>query len=220
MAYEWGRFMWWLYHDSNAASVVQAFTAIAVAVLTAILILVTWWYARLTKKMARTMELQLTLGFQPNLAISCIPVESPFPGTSAVGALISISNRGEQPVKLDRILIARTDAPVDITLRDWLHRDQKGTLISPSASHSVTLQVPPPFIIAVNCTDLAGISKHRFVYYSADGRLEHFFGFYRPGWMARFRLSLLPPLLRLWQALNRVNKKLDSKVPPRQVPPS
>ena len=57
----------WL--DQNAGAI-QALTAVAITLLTAVLIGVTWWYANLTRQMAKTMEQQMIAAFQPNIDLS------------------------------------------------------------------------------------------------------------------------------------------------------
>jgi hypothetical protein len=69
----------------------------------------------------------------------------------------------------DRVALeARGLGPISISVRITAVRKlaveaaDNGLLASELAS-GINLQFPPPFIIAVNCTDLAGMSKHRFV---------------------------------------------------------
>jgi hypothetical protein len=63
MAYEWGRFMWWLGQGQNAAAT-QAVAAIATVALTVVLVCVTAKYVVLTNSLAQIAQDQFDLGQQ------------------------------------------------------------------------------------------------------------------------------------------------------------
>jgi len=104
MVYEWGRFMWWLYHDPNAPGVVQAIASAVTVLVTVILCALTYGYMVLTKKLADTASerfrasvrpiIEVTLDFGGALGPSGVPVF-----TNEAG--VTISNIGPAPMVIN-----------------------------------------------------------------------------------------------------------------------
>jgi hypothetical protein len=94
--------MEWLNQNAGA---VQAVMAIIIGVLTAVLIGVTWWYAKLTRRMALTLEQQLAASFHPDIEMTLM---HRFQGqgisqgvkSESVSGTIVVTNKGELPLKV------------------------------------------------------------------------------------------------------------------------
>lgn len=190
------RFIWWLYHDANAAGVVQAFTAIVITILTGVLIGVTAWYAALTRRMAKTMERQLAAGFQPDIEMFFEEntvterADDKQPRKSVTGVLI-LRNLCDSPMKLVDIgisLLSKEGFPV--VEAEYL--SVKGLILSPRKDKTFKYRcdVPQEVMIdsktarkaVVNCSDLTGFSKHSFEGASYEGgikakEISHYVGF-------------------------------------------
>ena len=93
MAYEWGRFTWWLTLGQNAAAV-QAVVALVTGILTAVLLIVTWKYVRLTGRLASMTAQNLEVSVLPNLSFTIDDADKPHQ------VLIGVHNGGTQPVYL------------------------------------------------------------------------------------------------------------------------
>jgi len=197
MAYEWGRFIWWLYHDPNAPGVVQAFTAIVTAILTGTLIFFTWRYNRLTRqnveiaaRMATTAAKQLASGYQPELAIDFTEmafVTGSLVGTTRnamLGLLVILRNTGEHPIKIRELMAGVIGITTPVQLGGVLV--PSGLVLMPDKEFRtrLTLDTGLPSVdtkrvsamVVVHCSDLAEVSEHRFVYSESDG-LRHSLGF-------------------------------------------
>jgi len=184
MAYEWGRFMWWLGQGQNAAAV-QAITAIVVMVLTVVLIGITWRYARLTRKFT---ELQLAASFEPNIVLAFtdnIQYEGHGNGgeheSLAGGA--AISNQGSEPVKLQYVFIT-----ISFEDKQYKTHDQEYQLANPIIYPDKSFQVQYNIEVdkgstktrhyrklIVVCSNLSGISQH-ILEMVAKGQTRHYLG--------------------------------------------
>src|SRR5438874_390812 len=114
----------WLNHNAGA---LQALTAIAIALLTAVLIGVTWWYASWTRKMGVTMkdqaesmqaqvkamQAQMIAAFQPSVGLAFSLRTTGSSGTPTgiehtIGGFVRCVNNGPQPVKVISVKIQIT----------------------------------------------------------------------------------------------------------------
>jgi hypothetical protein len=94
MAYEWGRFVWWLNQNAGA---VQAMAAVATVVLTAALILVTIRYVSLTAKLLEASEASARANFLPDIE-SVIDFTHPRRGELE----IALTNVSDTPIRVVR----------------------------------------------------------------------------------------------------------------------
>jgi hypothetical protein len=180
--------MEWLNQNAGA---VQAVMAIIIGVLTAVLIGVTWWFARLTRRMALTLEQQLAASFHPDIEMTLI---HRFQGTGtsfgvkseSVSGTIVVTNKGNLPLKVVSAamkLVYDNDAFPDQTTT----MDAQQRVISPgkTAEFRLTLDVPLGGSKAeyeqqaqIHCSDLAGVSKHTFsISHRNEGVVNEFAGF-------------------------------------------
>ncbi len=165
--------MAWLNQNAGA---VQAIMATMIGVLTIALVGVTWWYARLTRRLADAVERQLAASFQPDLYLS---LSSCFHGSGShygereenVSLTIAVMNKGNVPVKLAavamKIIFRDKSLPAEtITI------DAEQRVVAPGRTtefHHVTVQVPLGSTegeferrVQIHCSDLAGVGKHTF----------------------------------------------------------
>ena len=181
----WDRFIWWLYHDANAPAVMQTFTAIATVVLTIVLVCVTWWYARLTRRMALTMEQQLRANFAPDVAFAFIhnAYLTGGDGSEDFAGSVQIKNNGALPLKVNSLRVL-----VQVTGKNNQSTDLKEAelVIGPEKMRDFryVLSVLPGtsrgeyrLRAIVTCTDLAGVSKHSFVCENGSQTISHYVGF-------------------------------------------
>jgi hypothetical protein len=178
IAYEWGRLIWSLNHNAGA---VQALAAIAVALLTAVLIGITWWYARSTREMARTMERQLNTSerqsqtmerqlnaverqlaasFQPDIGLTFF--HNTFGRfrrdnieTETVSGQLTILNRSAFPVKLQarHIIVWFSDPQYGFVQDDGYYAD---LFLAPNGTSEGLYQITVP-------PGAAGVERHRMV---------------------------------------------------------
>jgi hypothetical protein len=66
VAYEWGRFVWWL--GQNAAAI-QAFASLITVILTFVLVRITAEYVRLNARMSRSAEAQLVAQYMSSMML-------------------------------------------------------------------------------------------------------------------------------------------------------
>lgn len=186
----------WLGQGQNAAAV-QALTAIAITVLTAVLIGVTWWYAGLTQKMAKTMQdqastmqQQMIAAFQPSVALGFSFRATGSSGTPTgtehmIGGFVLCTNNGQQPVKVASLTI-------DVTFQDGtlpkasMIIDGENLIIAPGANKQFVFDiVVPEAALELDhrryaklwCSDLAGVSQHTFAIADGDNDVSHYLGF-------------------------------------------
>jgi hypothetical protein len=180
--------MQWLNQNAGA---VQAIMAIVICVLTAVLIGVTWWYAKLTRRMAFTLEQQLAASFHPDIEMTLI---NRFQGkgtsfgvkTESVSGTIVVTNNGDLPLKVAsaamKLVYDKRAFPDQATTMDTQQR-----VVSPgkTAQFTMTLDVPLGGSdveyeqwAQIHCSDLAGVSKHSFSISSRkEGVVNQFAGF-------------------------------------------
>jgi hypothetical protein len=100
MAYEWGRFTWWLSQGQNATA--------ATAVLTFVLVLVTAWYAWITNRILVYSTLQAREELRPNLIVKVIGNDSITPtGVDRTTGQIRIQNIGKYVVAILNVRLTR-----------------------------------------------------------------------------------------------------------------
>jgi hypothetical protein len=164
--------MEWLNQNAGA---VQAVMAIIIGVLTAVLIIVTLWYAVLTRRMVLAQEQQLAASFHPDIEMTLI---HRFQGkgssfgvkSETVAGTIVVKNNGDLPLKVVsaamKLVFDKNAFPDQTTTMDAKHR-----VVSPgkTAQFTLTLDVPLGSLEAeyeqwaqIHCSDLAGVSKHTF----------------------------------------------------------
>ena len=165
--------MEWL--NQNAGGV-QAIMAIIIGVLTAVLIGVTWWYAKLTRGMALTLEQQLAASFHPDIEMTLM---HRFQGqgisqgvkSESVSGTIVVTNKGDLPLKVVSAamkLVYDKNAFPDQTITMDTHQ----RVVSPGKTAQFTLNLDVPLggstaeydqLAQIHCSDLAGVSQHTFV---------------------------------------------------------
>lgn len=171
--------------NENAAEI-QAITAIVIALLTAALVYVTWWYATILRE-------QLAASFQPNVEMAltdCFRGEASDEcggHSETVAGTITVRNKGNLPLKLVtvamKLIYDKAAFPVQtVTV------DAKQRVVAPGETTQfilLTIDVPPggttaPYeqIAQIHCSDLAGVSKHSFSVSSREkDRTNHSSGF-------------------------------------------
>jgi hypothetical protein len=183
MAGQWGRFIWWLNQYSGA---VQAIT-------TTILVLITGWYAALTRRMAKIMTRQLSATFQPVVNIEFI---HHFQGQGIDGGMrsedvynvVKITNESTSPLKLVHVTVF-------IYMDDFRFYNRKktisqsGLVLRPKQQKEFEIDVEVDIgstaakykrTFIVHCTDLAGVSAHSFSCVGDTTDITHEFGFFKP----------------------------------------
>jgi hypothetical protein len=166
--------MGWMNQNAGA---VQAITAIVIVLFTGVLIAVTWWYAKLTRRMALTLEKQLASSFQPHIEMTLADRiraqrnDGQGNQSEAVSGTITVRNKGNLPLKIVsvsmKLIYDKVAFPVQTTTID-----AKSRVIAPGEATQfilMTIDVPPggseaPYeqIAQIHCCDLAGVSKHSF----------------------------------------------------------
>jgi hypothetical protein len=146
MAYEWGRFMSWLAQGSGQnAAALQAVSALLLTVFTVALIVLTGWYAGTTGRMARTLERQLAVAFQPFIGIDFV---HHFQGKGSSGGvksedvfnLVKVSNDSSVPIKLVSVrMFIYIDDPRFYNSETTV--DQSGLILSPGKHKEFRLTV-------------------------------------------------------------------------------
>jgi len=173
VAYEWGRFIWWL--GQNAAAI-QALAAIVVVLLTVALVFVTGRYVRLTREMSQTMRQQLAAAFQPNIGIMFaqpLRSESWNNGVASDGIAdtLQIQNRSASPLKLHSVHISISfgDSRYQRCDKDFPFED---IVISPDYIKQIHFDITVPHTASQNrfyklalvvCSDLADVNEHWFI---------------------------------------------------------
>lgn len=166
--------MRWL--NENAAGV-QAITAIVIVALTLALVGVTWWYAKLTKRMARTLRKQLAASFQPNVEMMLTNLshgqgsDGRGEHSETVCGTITVRNKGNLPLKVItvamKLIYDKAAFPDQTTTFDAKQRvvapdettEFRHLIIEVPSGGSTT---PHEQIAQIHCSDLAGVSRHSF----------------------------------------------------------
>jgi hypothetical protein len=181
----------WKWLNDNAGAV-QAVTALAIMVLTAVLGGVTYWYAKLTQRMALTLEQQLVASFYPDVELV---LKDKMQGSgvafgeehASVSGTIVVKNKGNVPIKVISVAMkvvydAAAFPPQTLTV------DAKHRVVSSSQTTEfllLTLEVPVggsrgsnyEQIAQIHCSDLAGVSKHTFSVSNRHGEIIQSVGF-------------------------------------------
>ena len=179
----------WMNQNAGA---VQAVMAIVIGVLTGVLIGVTWWYARLTRRMALTLEQQLAASFHPDIRmilIGQIRSEGTNPAgvrSESVSGTIVVTNKGDLPLKVVAAamkLVYDNNAFPD----QGVTMDAQQRVLSPSQTAQFQLALDVPLggsrveyeqVAQIHCSDLAGVSKHSFSTSDrSNGVVNQFVGF-------------------------------------------
>jgi hypothetical protein len=185
---EWQRLVWWSGQNSAA---IQALSAIAIVVLTAVLGGITLYYALITGRMARTMERQIEFSFQPNV-LTAITFQAEGGGTAfglrhedTVYADIKVENKSNVPIKLVSVgMLVKFDNGVFPD--SWSIKEAGDIVLAPGAhkEFSMMVDVPPRATRAnytrrvnLKCTDLSGVSRHTFSISDANADVSHSLGF-------------------------------------------
>jgi hypothetical protein len=196
--------MWWLGQGQNS-SAIQAVSAAVVAFFTLILILLTGWYARITRFMSRTMEKQLQAAFQPSVGITYTHhfrgqgVDREGVKSESVFSYVQLRNDCESPIKIHAVkMFIFTGDPRFYDKEATL--DQSGLILAPEKTKDFrisidvdkgTTEIDYRRIFMVHCTDLAGVSEHSFQCEGGTTDITHTFGFRRPPSRVKFYLLKL-----------------------------
>ncbi len=173
----------WL--DSHAGAV-QAFAAVASVLLTAMLAYVTWRYTNLTHRIATITEKQLASSIQPVLRVEIV---DRLHGQASDAVDVSsfhlyVRNEGTTPLKLKAIAAFVKYKNTDVIRHDIVTDDNIVVMPNNNDQRQLELDVssdqesPQDYHIAigVDCTDLAGVTDHSFIYDEREG-LKHYFGY-------------------------------------------
>jgi hypothetical protein len=179
--------MQWLNMNAGA---IQALTAIAITLLTAALIGVTWWYAGLTQQMAKTMQQQMVAAFQPSVGLifslrTTGRNSTPTGTEDSIGGFVRCVNNGQQPVKIVSLMIDVTFADGAFPNRSMTIDGENLILAPASPKEFVFAVVVPQTAIGIDhtrhaklwCSDLAGVSQHTFEMNEGDTDITHYLGF-------------------------------------------
>jgi hypothetical protein len=180
--------MQWLNQNAGA---VQAIMAIILGVLTPVLIGVTWWYAKLTRRMVLAQEQQLAASFHPDIEMTLI---HRFQGkgssfgvqSESFSGTIVVTNKGMLPLKVVsaamKLVYDKNAFPDQTTTMDARQR-----VVSPGKTAQFTLNLDVPLggstaeyeqLAQIHCSDLAGVSKHTFsISHRDEGVVNQFAGF-------------------------------------------
>jgi len=169
--------MWWLGQGQNAAAV-QALVAAFTGLLTTILLVVTWKYVRLTSRLASITAKNLEVAVLPNLIFSIEGTDKP------QEVVISIRNAGTQPVYLLQVK-SHADFEVDdeIITSEVSDVGQLRKVVLPAGEQAEVTHlysgVPKPAerhnaVVYVDCADLFGIKRHRFLYQTTTGLTQYY----------------------------------------------
>lgn len=176
------------------AGAVQGIASLATAVLTAVLVAVTYRYTRLTHRLAKFAEDQLKASVEPPILDIAREIEpgsllyKSGPESNCLRVSISVTNVGARPVKiLDGTVIASVNGK---DVGAGAIRGMKNQVLMPSPSepaeaYSRILLSPNVDKISVRiktlikCTDLADISEHTYVM-QPNGDIQHYSRFIQP----------------------------------------
>jgi len=188
MGLVWGRFIWWLANDPNAAATLtQAVSAAVTAAVTVILCVITYRYMLLTKKLANTASEQFKASLRPLIDIS-IDFDR---GSSPQGMLyfnqgiVQVKNAGSTPVLISKAYLRWKHSGEDGDEVEIELADLRNSLIGigETSNGRFNMQTPgkgAPVIdhfdawsdwvhVSLKCSDIAGISKMSYGYQSATG---------------------------------------------------
>jgi hypothetical protein len=198
LVYQWGRAVWAFDHDG--AAWVQGFGSVVTALLTAVLIIVTWRYVRLTKAIATISQRQLSASLQP--LVDLIFVEQSI--ITSQGRVVNIrgklclKNRGSIALKILAVSILiryKTTTGFEQDVTHITQRDNRVLMPDEEAIFNFALNSDKPandrldaeLALTTDCTDLVGISEHSF-WRDFNGELRQQFGFRRElsGWRLRW----------------------------------
>ena len=173
----------WL--DSHAGTV-QAFAAVASVLLTAMLAYITWRYTNLTHRIAAITEKQLASSIQPVLRVEIV---DRLHGQASDAVDVSsfhlyVRNEGITPFKIKAITAFVKYKNTDVVRHEIVSDENIVVMPNNNDQRQLELDVssdqesPQDYHIAigVDCTDLAGVTDHSFIYDERQG-LRHYFGY-------------------------------------------
>jgi hypothetical protein len=169
------------------SSAIQALTAIVIAVLSYLLYRTTSKYTVLTNRIAQVTEKQLAASVQPIIHIKITDKgygESSDQGNS-ISLQTQITNSGTSPIKF-KAITAYLRLKEKLLMKQVII-EKENLVISPEKHETFDVFLftaefrdMNPHVckvaVGVDCTDLAGVSEHSFVFDEERG-LKHFFGF-------------------------------------------
>jgi hypothetical protein len=217
----------WSWLNRNAPAV-QALSALLVLLVTMVLSYLTWRYVQLTRKISETSLRQLSASSQPSVSLQIlgyvfIAGNHPLIVTGTVG----VNNLGNAPFKIRSLSVVirfRTaseyeqtpypikdiDGLVVIPDKVSVQNFRAETNISSNQHDGITLA------IAMDCTDLAGVSQHSF-FFDPNLGLRHFIGFRKPAsWRARAwkRVRKITAMLKRWGDVDDAMRSFPEDFPP------
>jgi hypothetical protein len=184
MAYEWGRFVWWLNQNSGA---IQAVTSVVIALLTVVLAYCTVRALRTSDRALRISQGQLQAMLQPIAELAF----TPGPHGESVGfdqktfwqgGVLDIKNVGTAPLKIQEVSIvvqlhdyekpvSQYEVPIE------KYRNRVITPITP-LSEKILFDIRAnadktvAYGVHLDCSDMSALQTHSFYWLLADG-LQH-----------------------------------------------
>jgi hypothetical protein len=179
--HQWGRAGWAF--NNEGAVWIQGFSAVVSAVLTAVLVGITWKYMRLTKNLAEQSRLQteqsrqqLLLMAHPNI-VARVRVDR-----DRREVFIKITNRGAYPFRLRNVVIrGQDDEGNDFTM---ISHELWGVTLGTSDTadgheflHDRRVELnsgafEDRLLVEFDCEDLLGLAQKRYSYSNLNGLRE------------------------------------------------
>ncbi len=188
MGLVWGRFVWWLAHDSNAAATLtQAVSAAITAAVTVVLCLLTYRYMLLTKQLAETASEQFRTSLRPliNISIDFDRGSSPQGRLYFNEGIVHVKNAGTAPVLVSKAYLRWKHSPEDDDEVETELVDLRNALIGigETSNGRFNMQASskgPPVIdhfdewsdwvyVSLKCSDIDRIAKMSYGYQRATG---------------------------------------------------
>ena len=184
MAYELGRFVYWVNQNSGA---IQALSAVVIVILTGVLAWLTLKSVKAAEVAAISAQHQLEANLQPTLEMELKPGfdlqsnegDHPF----SKGANLKLRNVGSTPLKLRRVamVIQRMRLVKDAVVVDYEYESEATEYVSrvlmPGGTISEDIIVAvqkredqqASYALRVVCSDLSEITSHSFLWHPRTG---------------------------------------------------
>jgi hypothetical protein len=182
-----GRFIWWLYHDQNAAATLtQAVSAAVTAIVTAILCRISYRYMVLTRQLSDTAVNQLRASVRP-----LIKVTLDFGGArDSYGVpvfkdkvTITIRNVGMSSIVIKKVVleweVSEDNEPLEVVTATGEAVGLRNVVLTPTDSHADTLRINAKvnhfgiwsdWVSATTlCEDIGGLAPVEYFYRQVDG---------------------------------------------------